>query len=861
MCPSSGRRDVRALPNIAEDDRQELQHMLFLNRLNAGLVAVAVLAPSLPIAAKTRKGDNYLGQGRVHEAKKEWDAALDSYERALSEDPAELVYQMATEKARFQAGQIHIESGLKLRAKRQLGEALLEFQKAFAINSSSAIALQEVQLTRDMIERERQRTAATGTESSPAVRALTPIEEYSRNEKAKLNRILSVPELRPLGPGRINLRMNNRTKVLFETLAALAGINVLWDPEFQPPAKDGFNLQLEDVTIEQALDYLAVLTKSYWKPMSSNTIFITMDNPNKRRDYEEWVTKVFYLQNLLTPQELQEVVNAVRTITDMSKVSVCAGQNALVVRGEADKVELAEKIIGDLDKPKSEVVVDVMVIEASSMFSRQLSAALTGLNVPFNFNPRQSVQVQSSSSNSTNSSSTAIGTGTASSGTASTGTVSTGTTTATATSTQGTFVPLNQLGHLSSADFATTLPGALLQAVMSDAKTKVLQAPQVRSLDNAKAILKIGQREPTATGSFQPGIGGVGINPLVNTQFTYIDVGVNVELLPRIHDNGEVTMHIKLDISNVANTVDLGGIQQPVIGQRAVEHDIRMREGEVGLLGGLINTEEDKTITGVPGLDKIPLLRRLFSGESVSHNRDELMIVLVPHIIRRPEVNAENLRSIATGTQLTVKLMHEAPPSETKTGQSLSPAVTQNLPAANTAVASVTQGVAPGAGTNPVAQPANTPPATAPPATGGPAQGPARVYFMPSQVNTDLGRNVTVSLVVDGASNMVSAPLTITWDNKLLQLNDIGAGDLLSKDGQPPIFIKNIQNDEGRAMVLVSALPNNATPNPASGVLIILSFNAVGRGLTNITVSTLTIRDLQDVVLFTGSLQLGVNVR
>src|SRR5262249_50886693 len=149
----------------------------------------------------------------------------------------------------------------------------------------------------------------------------------------------------------------------------------------------------------------------------------------------------------------------------------------------------------------------------------------------------------------------------------------------------------------------------------SDAQTKVLQSPQLRSVDSQKATLKIGDRRPTATGSFQPGIGGVGINPLVNTQFTYIDVGVNVDLTPRVHENGEVSMHAEVEISNVSGTVNLGGIDQPIIGQRKVIHDIRMRDGEVSLLGGLVNQQDTKTKTGVPGLASLPVLGRLFSGE------------------------------------------------------------------------------------------------------------------------------------------------------------------------------------------------------------------------------------------------------
>ena len=202
----------------------------------------------------------------------------------------------------------------------------------------------------------------------------------------------------------------------------------------------------------------------------------------------------------------------------------------------------------------------------------------------------------------------------------------------------------------------------------------MLQSPQLRAVDNVKATLKIGDREPTATGSFQPGIGGVGINPLVNTQFTFIDVGVNVEITPRVHDNGDVSLHVDLDISSVTGHVNLGGIDQPIIGQRKISHDIRMPEGAVQLLGGLTKYQETKTKTGIPGLANIPILGRLFSGESVDRERQELMIALIPHIVRRPEYTAENLRGIAVGNQQSVHLNYgrqaDATPAAAPAGRS-----------------------------------------------------------------------------------------------------------------------------------------------------------------------------------------------
>ena len=104
--------------------------MSFFKHLTAVVAAIALLGQMVPVEAKTRKGEKYLAQGRIYEVQKNWDAALEQYEKALAEDPAEIVYQMAVDKVRFQAGQAHVDNGLKIRGQGQLGEALLEFQKS-----------------------------------------------------------------------------------------------------------------------------------------------------------------------------------------------------------------------------------------------------------------------------------------------------------------------------------------------------------------------------------------------------------------------------------------------------------------------------------------------------------------------------------------------------------------------------------------------------------------------------------------------------------------------------------------------------------------------------------------------------------
>src|SRR3954451_2936044 len=187
-----------------------------INRLTAVVVTAALLGPMLPLEARTKRGDKYLAEGRTFEQRKEWDRALEAYEMALSEDPADILYQMANEKARFQTAQSHIDKGLRIRSQGQLGEALIEFQKAYAINPGSAVAEQEIRRTTEMIDRERKRVQETGKESDLKDRALTPGDQAKKETEQRIGSILPVPDLKPLNQEPIHLRLNGSTKLLFE---------------------------------------------------------------------------------------------------------------------------------------------------------------------------------------------------------------------------------------------------------------------------------------------------------------------------------------------------------------------------------------------------------------------------------------------------------------------------------------------------------------------------------------------------------------------------------------------------------------------------------------------------------------------
>ncbi len=356
---------------------------------------------------------------------------------------------------------------------------------------------------------------------------------------------------------------NQKPRVLFETVAKLAGINVLFDPEYaQQNTVAPQSIDLTNSTLEQSLDYIGLITKSYWKPLSHNAIFVTLDNTTKRREFEEKVVKVFYLKNITQTTELQEVITTLRTVTDIQKIYNYSTQNALVIRAEADRMLLAEKIINDLDKPRNEVVVDVVVMEVSSDVVRNLGAQLApgGINSNISFTPTRAAILGSGTATTTTTTGTTLSGGTTTTGT-------TGTTATTSTN----VIPLTNVRKISSGDFSITgIPGGFIEALLTDSNTKVLQSPQLRSVDNTKVSLHIGDKVPTASGSFGSGMGGVGVgvSPLVQTQFTYIETGVNLDMQTKVIDSNEVYLHIEVDISQVTGYRDVGGIQQPTISQR-----------------------------------------------------------------------------------------------------------------------------------------------------------------------------------------------------------------------------------------------------------------------------------------------------
>jgi general secretion pathway protein D len=712
--------------------------------------------------------------GQIAENEKDFDSALEYYKRALQTHPSNAEYKIKVADLSFKAAQAHISEGQKLRETGDLDGALLEFEKAQSIDPTSSIATQQIKKTQEMI-------AAARSTASHSLSSTTP------NEKPLFAE--APPELVPLSRSPINLRMTNDARTIIETIAKLAGLTVIFDPDF--PARR-ISVELTNVTLEQALEVVGVEAKAFWEPMTSNIILFIPDQPQKRRDFEDQVLRTFYLKNTVLPQELTEIVTGLRQLLDMKRIQQVNSRNAIVIRDTPAKLALAEKFIHDVDTAQPEVVIQVAVLQVRRDHLRNLGIT-PDTSLALTFTPQAYSNSAKSSAN--------------------------------------TVLPLNQLKHLSSGDYSVQLPGATAQMLLSDSNTQIIQDPEIRILDGQGAKLRIGDRVPVATGSYSAGTTGATVNPLVNTQFQYVDVGVNVDVTPHIHLSGDVSIKVAIEVSSVTGHVTIGSIEQPIISQRKIEHDVRLKEGEVNILGGLFDHTESSSVSGWPGLAKVPLLGRLFSGENTEKQEDEILILLTPHVVRIPEFDEKTARGIYAGTETNVQVRgveKVEPPQKPEQ---------------------------PPQGDTPIARSALSP-ATPDTDTAQPAQ----LRFEPKALNLRTGESKKVSLVVEGVRDLFAVPMLIQYDPAVLSVEEVRNGGFLSGGTQEIAVVERLDNQHGEAIISATRQPKT-TGVDGTGTLLELSIKAVGPGTTKLVIPQVNARDSKQRPLPLASSEATVQVQ
>jgi general secretion pathway protein D len=569
--------------------------------------ALLMILAALCLPAHADRGKDAYNQGVRAQKAAKYDEAFGYFKQAYTLTPNNPKYLAAYTRMRLSVSSQHIHAGQLLRNTGNLTEAMSEFQRAAEVDSTSFMAQQELRRTADMIHRQEQQKSAPKVES--------PLEKRAKDVGEGV-------ELKPLSNAPISLRLTASADVAYKTICKLAGINVFIDPDYRPQK---LTLELTDVTLNEALEIVRLQSKTFWRPISPNTIFVAQDSAAKRKDLESNVMKTFYLQNVTTPNELQEAANVVRQMLDVNRVQLLQGQDAFVVRGTMDQMVLVQKLLANIDKPKAEVVIDVAVMQVSRDRIRTLGTVVpTTASIGYVGGNSGGVATSGSTSGSTS------GTGTS-----------------------GTGVTGNGGGGITATygNFSASISGGSFTFLASDSNTKLLQNPEIRAINNEKATLRIGDRVPIATGSFQPGlVGGAGVSPLVSTQFQYLDVGVNIDITPHIHANNEVTLKMSLEISSVTGQQSIGGITQPIIGQRRIDHETRLADGDVNLLGGILEDQETQSLSGYPWISRLPILKYLFAQENKERRENEIVFAITPHIVRSRDVTEDDLRVVEVGT-------------------------------------------------------------------------------------------------------------------------------------------------------------------------------------------------------------------
>lgn len=737
------------------------------------------------VALRAESANSYFKHGQTAEAAGDYDAAFQAYQKAYSMAPTDVRYRAAFYRVRLTDSTMHVTKGRDLEAKGDEQGALVELLRASEIDPSNEAAPQEISKIRAL----HGGGGPTATNYSMAAGRQDEIDSMG-----------SPAQLKPMSNEPLSLHMVEDSKVVYQAVGKASGVNVLFDPDY---ISKRVQVDLNNVSLLDALRIVGTMSGTFWRPITPNTIFVAANTRSKRAELDEQAVQTFYLTNAWQQNDLNDVQTALRNVMPSAKVYGVASQNAIVMRATPDELLLAQKLVNDLDKARPEVVVDIAVLEVNKNWERNLGIQWPG--------SASVALVSPTSSSSTTSSST------------------------TSSSTTSTTNPtLFDLAHLNSSDFAVTVGSATANLLLTDNNTRILQNPRIRAADQQKASLKIGSRIPIATGSYQTGASTALVSSLVNTQFQYQDVGVNIEVTPTVHFDRDVTLKVKIEVTAQSGSVTISGVTEPIISQRVAEQIIRLREGEANILGGIQERQIQENWSGIPGLSSIPILRYLFGSKDHTIQDDEIVFLVIPHVVRSQQLTPTNLRTIDTGAGMNIELRHISQDARGIVAPVITPPAAAARPTPGALPGPSAEAAAPAALAQMRAE-TNAVPPPAPPAdqTAPPGQ---RVNIMLNSPGPVIaGTTFQVPVVLTGGTDVSSVPLQIQYDPAKLSLVNVGDGDFLNRDGQ---IVAMAHRDDGPGTITLNASrPPGAPGISGAGVVCVLSFQAKAAGDSGIKIT------------------------
>jgi general secretion pathway protein D len=751
--------------------------------------ALVVLLLAVLPSAHALSASKLFKQGQYAETKGDIEAAYEDYYQAFQKKPTDERYKLAWERTRFSAAALHVEHGERLRNQGDYTGALTEFLRALEIDPSNELASQDIQATRAKLN------------------AQSPAPENAPRTSDEALELAAPVQLKPISSEPLTLHMVEDSRVIYQAIGKAAGINVLFDPAYNSKR---IPVDLNNVSLSDALRIVATVSNTFWRPITSNTIFVAENTRAKHTELDEQAVETFYLHNVAQQNDFTEVQTVLRNLFQNARINGVASDNAIVMRGTPDELLLARRLISDLDKAQPEVVIDVAVLEVSRDVLRNI-----GIQLP----QTASINFQPSNSNLTNNTSNSTNTG-VNNGTGST----------------ATSITLNNLAHLNSTNFAVTIGQAAVDLLLTDTRSRIIQNPQIRASDGQEATLKIGERIPIATGSYQTGAATAIVSSLVNTQFQYIDVGVDMTIKPTIHFDRDVTLKSKIEVSATNGNTNIGGITEPIITQRSVEHTVRLKDGEANLLGGILQHQTTYTISGTPGLAELPLIKYLFSTQQKEVSDDEIVFLMIPHVVRAEQINPEDVQEIDTGTGTNIQLRQISTTSELReslhqTSSAPDPAFEQQAtPSAAPATPPVNPAAAAQQAVNNMQQQANT-------------GAPIDIQVSPPQSTVKVGSTFKMIVNLEGGTDVFAVPMDLQYDSSKLSLINVDTDDprdpnVLGKDGQA---VALAHRDDGGGSAAIAGTKGVS----GTGALCVLTFQAKAPGDASVAVVHPVVRNSQ----------------
>ncbi len=759
-----------------------------------------------------REGKQLLSEGRIEES-------LVKFQEASRLEPNNGEYRSAYVTTRERAIYLWLDQADRARSAGRAAEAEQLYNRVLALDPANArakAAIEETARVRRHVDLMDQAQAAWRVnDSTTALARLRAIlgENPKHREAAELRR--NIEERIAKAPFDIKLAAalkkpisiefrDTPIKQVFEVFARTSGLNFVFDKDVRSDLRT--TIFLRNTTIQDAVSMVVLTNQLEQRILDSNTILIYPNTPAKAREYQPLVVRTFFLNNA----DVKVAATTIRTIVKTRDLIIDEKQNMIIMRDTPEAVRLAERLMALHDLPEPEVMLEVEILEVKR--TRLLDL---GINWPGQL------------------ALTPLST------------------------TGGTTVTLADLKNISSATLGATLAPAVINLRKEDGDANLLANPRIRSRNREKARILVGDRVPNITTTATS-------TGFVSESVTYVDVGLKLEVEPTVYMDDEVAIKIALEVSNIVNQIQTrSGSVAYQIGTRNANSVLRLKDGENQVLAGLINDEDRRLGSKVPGLGDLPIVGRLFGSQRDDAQKTEIVLSITPRILRNPARPRLSDAEFDAGTEaslrnrgfegggaapplfkppITVPVVPTAPAGPGAAsptplpGQTSGPGTTPTPGPGGAYPPDATGGTAmPGFG-----QPGASAPVGDPSATGGVAgtfvgapavTGPSAfttggtTFAFQGPTQAAIGSSFTLSLLIQPDQPVTSIPFAIGYDPRLLEITAVTEGDFMRQGGAASTFTSRVDAAQGR--VFATATRGSAGGAATTGILATLTIRAL----------------------------------